>query len=220
MGRVATTDLAADEAAVPEAVDHVPAAVSDALELLTAPPHPSSASWAVQTAVWADRRIDDDDAAVWVEEELRVIEAVERSRRGPTSRVSLPPDGCGRRCTSRCAPTTTLEHLHQAPVLSPEVVSAESLTATVDETALATGLPTWEVARRLELAADAGGRGAGVLAALAGGEVTLDRALRIHRETERLGTEVALAVSERLLAPGRDGTIRSMRRSGVSCAVR
>jgi hypothetical protein len=130
MGRVATTDLAADEAAVPEAVDHVPAAVSDALELLTAPPHPSSASWAVQTAVWADRRIDDDDAAVWVEEELRVIEAVERSRRGPTSRVSLPPDGCGRRCTSRCAPTTTLEHLHQAPVLSPEVVSAESLTAT------------------------------------------------------------------------------------------
>ena len=78
MGRVATTDHAADEAAVPAAVDHVPAAVSDALELLTAPPHLSSASWAVQTAVWADRRIDDDDAAVWVEEELRVIEAVEK----------------------------------------------------------------------------------------------------------------------------------------------
>ena len=94
-------------------------------------------------------------------------------------------------------------------MLSPEVVAAESLTATVDEAALATGLPTWEVARRLQLSADAGGRGARVLAALAGGEVTLERALRIHRETERLGTEVALAVSERLLAPGRDGTIRS-----------
>ena len=67
MGRVATTDHAADEAAVPAAVDHVPAAVSDALELLTEPPHLSSASWAVQTAVCADRRIDDDDAAVWVE---------------------------------------------------------------------------------------------------------------------------------------------------------
>ena len=61
----------------------------------------------------------------------------------------------------------------------------------------------------LELAADPGGRGARVLAALADGAVTLERALRIHRETERLGTEVALAVSERLLAPGRDGTIRS-----------
>jgi hypothetical protein len=221
MGRVATTDLAADEAAVPEAVDHMPAAVSDAAELLTAPPHPSSASWAVQTAVWADRRIDDDDAAVWVEEELRVIEAVEK--------VKAWADFQGLAALRRMreavheqvrAHNDDLEHLHQAPVLSPEVVSAESLTATVDETALATGLPTWEVARRLELAADAGGRGAGVLAALAGGEVTLDRALRIHRETERLGTEVALAVSERLLAPGREGTIRSMRRSCVSCAVR
>src|SRR5512133_3719288 len=78
MSRVASTDLTADEAAGPAAIDQMPAAVSDALELLAAPPRLSAASWAVQTAVWADRRIDDDDAVGWVEDELRVIEAVER----------------------------------------------------------------------------------------------------------------------------------------------
>ena len=210
MSRVATTELSADESAGPAALDHIPDAVSDALELLAAPPRLSAASWAVQTAVWADRRIDDDDAAAWVEDELRVIEAVER--------VKAWADFQGLAALQRMreavheqvrAHNDDLEHLTQAPVLSPEVVAAESLTAAVDEAALATGLPAWEVARRLQLSADAGGRGARVLAALAGGEVTLERALRIHRETERLGTEVALAVSERLLAPGRDGTIRS-----------
>jgi hypothetical protein len=210
MSRAATTDLTVDEAAGPAPVDHMPAAVSEALELLTAPHRLSAASWAVQTAVWADRRIDDDDAAAWVEEELRVVEAVEKVK----AWVDVQGLAALRRMREAVheqvrAHNDDLEHLTQSPILSPDLVAAESLTATVDEAALATGLPAWDVARRLELAADPGGRGARVLAALADGAVTLERALRIHRETERLGTEVALAVSERLLAPGRDGTIRS-----------
>ncbi len=210
MRREATTPLAAEEAAEPAAVDHIPAEVADALEMLTAPHRVSAASWAVQTAVWADRRIDDDDAAAWVEEELRVIEAVET--------VKAWADFQGLTALRRMreavheqvrAHNDDLEHLTQAALLSPDLVAAELLTATVDEAALATGLPTWEVARRLQLADDAAGRGARVLAALGRGEVTLDRALRIHRDTARLRTETALAVSERLLAPGRDGNLRS-----------
>lgn len=210
MGPVATTDLSADEAAGQAAVDQVPAAVSDALELLTAPHHLSTASWAVQTAVWADRRIDDDDAAVWVEEELRVMEAVEKVKAWADFQGLAALRRMGEAVREQVrAHNDDLEHLTQAPILSPDLVAAESLTATVDEAALATGLPTWEVARRLELANDGGGRGARVLTALAGGEVSLERALRIHRDTQRLGTETALAVSERLLAPGRDGNVRS-----------
>ena len=205
-----THDQVAGGPAATVAHDQVPAAVGEALALLARPHHRSAASWAVQSAVWADRRIDDDDAAAWVEEELRVLEAVET--------VKAWADFQGLAALARMqeavheqvrAHNDDLEHLTQRPLLSPALVSVEALTATVDEAALATGLPAWEVARRLELAADARGRGARLGDAVAAGEVSPERALRIHRDTRRLGTEVGLAVSERLLAPGRDGSIRS-----------
>jgi hypothetical protein len=149
MSRAATTDLTVDEAAGPAPVDHMPAAVSEALELLTAPHRLSAASWAVQTAVWADRRIDDDDAAAWVEEELRVVEAVEKVK----AWVDVQGLAALRRMREAVheqvrAHNDDLEHLTQSPILSPDFVAAESLTATVDEAALATGLPAWDVARR------------------------------------------------------------------------
>ena len=76
---------------------------------------------------------------------------------------------------------------------------------------LATGLPQWQVERRLDLAVDADGRGRLLPAALAEGRVSLDRAIRIHHDTRGLGTEEIHAICQRLLAPNRDGSIRTDR---------
>lgn len=188
----------------------IAAGVREALDRLSAPVRLSDAAWAVQSAVFADRQVNEDDAAAWVETELRIVEAVET--------VKAWADFQGLGALERIreavyeqvrARNDQMEHAARRTVMAPGEVAGEAVTATVDEVALATGMPTWEAARRLELASDQDGRGARLLSALACGEVTLDRALRIHRDTEPLGTEVALAISERLLAPGRDGTIRS-----------
>ena len=96
-------------------------------------------------------------------------------------------------------------------VCRPSVLRWESDTATVDEVVLATGLPQWQVERRLDLAVDADGRGRLLPAALAEGRVSLDRAIRIHHDTRGLGAEEVHAICERLLAPNRDGSVRTDR---------
>src|SRR6476469_1857366 len=95
--------------------------------------------------------------------------------------------------------------------MRPSVLRWESDTATVDEVVLATGLPQWQVERRLDLAVDADGRGRSLPAALAEGRVSLDRAIRIHHDTRGLGAEEVHAICERLLAPNRDGSVRTGR---------
>ena len=95
--------------------------------------------------------------------------------------------------------------------MPPQVLRAESDSAAVDEVVLATGLPQWQVERRLDLAVDADGRGQLLTAALAEGRVSLDRAIRLHHDTRGLGTEETHAICQRLLAPNRDGSIRTDR---------
>jgi hypothetical protein len=76
---------------------------------------------------------------------------------------------------------------------------------------LATGLPQWQVERRLDLAVDADGRAQLLHVALAEGRVSLDRAIRLHHDTGGLGAEEVHAIGQRLLAPNRDGSIRTDR---------
>ena len=73
------------------------------------------------------------------------------------------------------------------------------------------GLPQWQVERRLDLAVDEDGRARLLHAALAQGRVSVDRAVRIHQDTRGLGVEEVHAICERLLAPNRDGSIRTDR---------
>ena len=76
---------------------------------------------------------------------------------------------------------------------------------------LATGLPEGQVDRRLDLAVDEDGRARVLHAALARGRVSVDRAVRIHQDTRGLGVEEVHAICERLLAPNRDGSLRTER---------
>ena len=78
--------------------------------------------------------------------------------------------------------------------MPPHVPRAESDIATVDEVVLATGLPQWQVERRLDLAVDADGRAQLLHVALAEGRVSLDRAIRLHHDTRGLGAEEVHAI--------------------------
>ena len=211
----APSDEPADRAAAPAptalpAGGAMPEGVRAAFERLASCDEWSDAAWAVRSAVLADRRVDDRPEA-WVEEELQVLEAVEqvkawadvqglaalrRLREAVGERVRyLDEDmeaACGRGMTA-------------------QVLRAESDIATVDEVVLALGLPAGTVSRRLDLAVDPDGRGRLLHRALAEGRVSLDRAVRVHQDTRGLGVEEVHAICERLLAPNRDGSIRTDR---------
>ena len=164
----------------------------------------------VHQLVMADHRVGDLPQA-WIEEELRLLEAVEQVKawldfQGLAALRRLR-EAVGELVRDRddtvCAATGC--------GLTEIALSHESDAATVDEAMLATGLSQFEVTRRLELAQDEDGRGTGLLCALSAGEVRLDRALLIHRETRDLGWDQARAVAARMLAPNADGSIRSDR---------
>src|SRR6478752_9785143 len=154
--------------------------VAAALELLTRPHEVSEAGWAVRSAVLHDRPVADDESQKWVEEELQVLEAVER--------VKAWADLQGLAALRRL-PEAVGEQVRMTDDLSgrcgrgmrPSVLRWESDTATVDEVVLATGLPQWQVERRLDLAVDADGR-AQLHVALAEGRGSLDRAILLHHD--------------------------------------
>jgi hypothetical protein len=192
----------------------MPRAVADAFALLSAAQGGSGgvsdAGWAVRSAVLADRRVG-DLAEGWVEEELRVLEAVEVVKAWAEF-VGL---GALRRLREAVGERVRdLDDLVEAASgrgMSAPVRRAEADTATVDEVVLAVGLPQWQVERRLDLAVDEDGRGRVLHGALAAGRVSVDRAVRIHQDTRGLGVEEVHAITERLLAPNRDGSVRTDR---------
>ena len=207
---VDATLWAAATLSIDEGQRSMPAAVRDALELLISPQGVSDARWGVRSAVLIDHRVDHDQAQHWVEEELKVLEAVEA--------VKAWADAVGLGALRRLREAVG-EQVRMVDDLSarfgrgmpPSVLRAESDTAAVDEVVLATGLPQGEVARRLQLAINADGRGTLLQAALTEGRLSLHRAVRIHQDTSGLGVEEVHAICERLLARNGDGSIRSDR---------
>ena len=184
--------------------------VAAALDRLTRPHEVCEAGWAVRSAVLHDRRVDDDESQKWVEEELQVLEAVERVK----AWADLQGLAALRRLREAVGEQVRMTDDLAGRVgrgMRPSALRWESDTATVDEVVLATGLPQWQVERRLDLAVDADGRGRLLPAALAEGRVSLDRAIRIHHDTRGLGAEEVHAICERLLAPNRDGSVRTDR---------
>ncbi|HEU4330033.1 MAG TPA: hypothetical protein VFR40_02890 [Lapillicoccus sp.] len=188
----------------------MPAPVLEALVLVTSPQGTSEVCRAVRSAVLVDHRIDDNQAQQWVEEELKVIEAVEVVKAWADA-VGL---GALRRLREvvgeqvRALDDLSARHGRGMP---PSVLRAESDTAAVDEVVLATGLPQGAVSRRLELAIDADGRGTLVNADLLDGRISLSRAIRIHQDTSGLGTEEVHAICVRLLSRNDDGSVKSER---------
>jgi hypothetical protein len=182
----------------------VPAADADAVTPA------ERARWAAVEASFHDLPVT-DLAQAWVEAELRVIEAAES--------VKAWADAQGLAALARLHEAVGMVVQEQADtmsmydsnVVSYEAVVAETTTAAVDEVALATGLSEGHVAARLELALDREQRCAPLLHALARGEVTLERSMRIHQATSGLDPDACRAVSLRLLAPMADGSVRSHR---------
>ena len=169
-----------------------------------------TARWAALDASFHDRPVT-DLAQAWVEQELRILEEVEaiKSRADAVGLAALRRlhEAIGMVVQENADWRSVYDH----DVVSFATVQAETLTASVDEVALATGLPEGQVAERLALSLDEEQRDTPLLEALARGEVTLDRAARIHRATRELDPEVARVVAVRLLAPQRDGSVRSHR---------
>jgi hypothetical protein len=147
----------------------------------------------------------------WAAEELRVIEAAEAVK----AWADLQGLNALRRLHDAVGMVVreNVEKIghYTANAVSYEAVVAETVTATVDDVALATGLPEGAVAARLDLARNEEGRSASLLASLAEGQVGLNRAVRIHQATKGLDPDVASAVAARLLAPNADGSVRSHR---------
>jgi hypothetical protein len=171
------------------------------------------ARWAAVEASFHDRPVT-DLAQAWVEEELRLIEAAES--------VKAWADAQSLAALRRLHEAVGMVVQEQADTISVygndmvsfAAVADETTTAAVDEVALATGMSEGQVAARLVLAANREERDTPLLAALAGGEVSLDRALRIHQATDGLDPDVARAVADRLLARMADGSVRSHRSFG------
>ncbi len=189
----------------------MPREVADAFALLSAAQGGvSEAGWAVRSAVLADRRVG-DLAEGWVEEELRVLEVMERVK----AWVEFVGLGALRRLREAVGERVRdLDDRVEAASgrgMSTPVRRAEADAAAVDEVVLAVGLPQWQVERRLDLAVDEDGRGWLLHGALAQGRMSVDRAVRIHQDTRGLGVEEVHAITERLLAPNRDGSVRTDR---------
>ena len=187
----------------------MPPLVDAAVDRLVQPAEVSAAAWAVRSAVLHDRRVD-DESQQWVEEELRILEAVEQVK----AWADLQGLVALRRLREAVGEQVRMTDDLSGPIgrgLPPHVLRAESDIAAVDEVVLATGLPQWQVERRLDLAVDVDGRAQLLHAALGQGRVSLDRAIRIHHDTRGLGAEEVHAITERLLAPNRDGSIRTDR---------
>ncbi|HEU4999259.1 MAG TPA: HNH endonuclease [Lapillicoccus sp.] len=188
----------------------MPVGVRESVNLLMSPQGGSDARWGVRAAVLVDRPVDDDQAQQWVEEELRVLEAVE------TVKAWADAVGLGALRRLREAVGEQVRALDDLSARSgrgmpPHVLRAESDTAAVDEVVLATGLSQGDESRRLDLAIDTDGRGALLHAALADGRVSLSRAVRIHQDTSGLGVEEVHAICARLLLRNGDGSVRSER---------
>ena len=194
-------------------VDRVemPPPVAAALDLLTRPHEVSQAGWAVRSAVLHDRRVDDDESQQWVEEELQILEAVERVKAWADFQGLAALRRLREAVGEQVRMTDDLAGRHRSGACRRRCFERSPTVATVDEVVLATGLPQWQVERRLDLAVDADGRGQLLPAALAEGRVSLDRAIRLHHDTRGLGAEEAHAICQRLLAPNRDGSIRTDR---------
>jgi hypothetical protein len=177
---------------------------------LDGPPSPAEqARWAALDASFLDRPVW-EPAGTWVEQELVVIEAAERLKAWADAQALAALRRLHEAVGLVVRENAALMGPHEGAMARATIV-AETTTATVDEVALATGLPESQVAARLALALDVEQRAAPVAAALRDGAVSLDRAERIQQATEELDPDVARAVAARLLAPVADGSVRSHR---------
>jgi hypothetical protein len=216
--------VGAQDAAEPPPT-YLPASVAAALRLLSVPEsfvpacaadaevvprEISDARLSVHRLVMANHRVGDVPQA-WVEEELRLLEAVEQVK----AWLDFQGLAALRRLREAMGELVRAkdEDVWAATGhgLTETAMANEADAACVDEAMLATGLSQFELTRRLQLAEDEDGRGSGLLGALAAGEVRLDRALRMHRDTRDLGWDQARAVVARLLTRNADGSIRSDR---------
>ncbi|MDQ6896267.1 MAG: HNH endonuclease [Actinomycetota bacterium] len=183
-------------------------------ELVTTVAHEemTDAHWAVRSAVLADRRVGELPAS-WIEEELQVLEAVERVKAWADSRGLAALRRLHEAVSEQCRHLDDDRAAMAGPRagLTPTALRHESRTAAVDEVVLATGLSEAQVTRRLDLALDEDGRASVLLGALDSGEVGLDRALRVHHDTRGIGPEETRAICTRLLARNADGSVRSHR---------
>lgn len=167
---------------------------------------------AVAEAAWADRPMG-AAANQWVADELVVVEAAEKVKSWADARalaaLARLHEAVGLVVEENAASTA----FYVAGAMDHAAVVSETMTAAVDEVALATGLAVSAVSGRVQLAMDAARdqRCAPVTAALARGELSLDRAVRTQTAVEGLDPEIARAVCARLLEPGRDGKVRSHR---------
>lgn len=178
------------------------------------------ARWAMQEAVWADRP---REALVpgWVAEELALLQAVERVKAWADAQglVALARlrEAVEREVSDRHYTLASEGHF-----VGPGQVARETDAATVDEVAIATGLPEGVVQRRLALAVDDDGRYGVLTAALAAGEVTLDRAVRVAETTSVLDPVTVKAISTRLVTrdPVGQPTMATADGQGVPGGVR
>ncbi len=171
------------------------------------------ARWAAVEASFADRPVT-DLAQAWVEQELRVVEAAEAVKAWADARTLAALRRLHEAVGMVVQEQADLVSMYGNDMVSFAAVADETTTAAVDEVALATGLSEGQVAARLSLATNREERATPLLAALAAGEVSLDRALRIHQATDGLDPDVARAVADRLLARMADGSVRSHRSFG------
>lgn len=176
----------------------------------TVVPPAELARWAAVEASSVDRPVT-DLAQAWVEQELRVIEAAEAVKGWADARSLAALRRLHEAAGMVVQEQADTISMYGNDMVSFAVVADETRTATVDEVAVATGLSEGQVAARLSLAMNTEERGTPLLAALVRGEVTLDRALRIHQATDELDPDIARAVADRLLAPMADGSVRSHR---------
>ena len=176
-------------------------------------PSAELARWAAVEASFADRPVT-DLAQSWVEEELRVVEAAEAVKAWADARSLAALRRLHEAVGMVVQEQADLVSIYGSDVASFAAVADETTTAAVDEVALATGLSEGQVAARLSLATNREERATPLVAALARGEVSLDRALRIHQATDGLDPDMAQAVAHRLLARMADGSVRSHRSFG------
>lgn len=161
-------------------------------------------------AIQSGRAVRDAPAA-WIDRELRLIEAAERIKAWADFQAVAALRRLYDAVLEQCDSLYDSSGCLNADIPSRQDMRVEALTATVDEVAVATGRPEWQVDRQLQLALDESVRSASLLSALARGEVSLDRATRIHHATAGCTADDAAVIAGRLLGPMRDGSTRSHR---------
>lgn len=159
----------------------------------------SVGEWPVVAAQLAGRSVRDTPRA-WIAEELVLIEAVEQVKAWADfqglAALRRMRDAVGAECEA------LYDQSHWTTARMPEQVTLESEadSATVDEVALATGLPEHTVWQRLRLACAPLTRCSTGLSLLAAGRTSLDRLTRIQSAAIELADDDVAVITRRVLA--------------------